>query len=210
VTDTRRRVHNLVRVAFAVTTVVAMAWQFASLHVRGLGNAGNFFSFFTIQSNILAALALVLLVVVRREERSAAFDSFRSAVTLFITITGVVFAVLLAGHAEDVQTAIPWVDFVVHKLTPVVVVADWLIDPPRHRLSLRAAATWLLYPLAWFAYTLIRGAGEHWYPYPFVNVDEHGYGHVLTMGVVLLVFFAAASAAFVVVGNRRGAVSAAA
>jgi hypothetical protein len=207
VSDARRRVHDLVRVAFAVTTVVAMTWQFASLHVRGVGSAGNFFSFFTIQSNILAALVLVLLAVVRRDERSPAFDSFRSAVTLFITITGVVFAVLLAGHAEDVQTAIPWVDFVVHKLTPAVVAADWLIDPPRHRLSLRAAALWLGYPLAWFAYTLARGASEHWYPYPFVNVDEHGYGQVFTTGLILLAFFAAASAAFVAVGNRRGAVS---
>ena len=45
--------------------------------------------------------------------------------------------VLLAGLQESLDTHIAWVDFTVHKLMPVVLVADWLIDPPRHRLPFR-------------------------------------------------------------------------
>ena len=97
----------------------------------------NFFSFFTIQTNLFAIAMLGLVVIVRPPERSVLFDAVRGAVTLYITITGVVFALLLAGLQESLDTHIAWVDFTVHKLMPVVLVADWLIDPPRHRLSFR-------------------------------------------------------------------------
>jgi hypothetical protein len=126
-------------------------------------------------------------------------------VTLYITTTGVVFAVLLAGLQESLDTHIAWVDFTVHKLMPVVLVADWLIDPPRHRLSFRIGLAWLLYPLAYLVYTLIRGAQVDWYPYPFLDVSRHGYGGVLLNCVVMLVGFVAAAEAFVYVGNRRAA-----
>ena len=34
-------------------------------------------------------------------------------------------------------------------------------------------------PVVWLVYTLVRGAFVDWYPYPFIDVDEHGYGVVL-------------------------------
>ena len=125
-----------------------MAYQFAWISDRPGFSAANFFSFFTIQSNILAAAMLALCVAVRREERDPPFDAVRVAVTLYIAITGVVFALLLAGLQEELQTTIPWVDFVVHKLVPLVLVVDWLLDPPMHRLSPRVAIAWLVYPTA--------------------------------------------------------------
>jgi hypothetical protein len=124
---------------------------------------------------------------------------------LYVAITGIVFAVLLAGHQEDLDTHIAWVDFVVHRLIPIVVVADWLMDPPRHRLPLRIAAAWLGYPVLWFAYTLIRGAGVDWYPYPFVDVTRIGYGGVAWRAAIMAVAFAGAAVAFAAVGNARSA-----
>jgi hypothetical protein len=75
-------------------------------------------------------------------------------------------------------------------------VIDWFLDPPRQRLGLKVAILWLAYPLLWFAYTLARGSVVHWYPYPFVDVSEHGYGRVLLNGVVFAVAFAAGAIAF--------------
>lgn len=194
---------NVLRIGFAVTAVVAMTYQFASTGDRTAFNTANFFSFFTIQSNIFAVVMLALAVVVRRDERTAGFDAVRGGVTLYIAITGVVFALLLSGLQEELQTTIPWVDFVVHKLIPIVVVADWLVDPPRHRLPLRVAGAWLAYPAAWLAYTLVRGEIVDWYPYPFVDVGELGYGGVLLRCVALLVGFVAAAVLFLLIGNRR-------
>jgi hypothetical protein len=79
---------------------------------------------------------------------------------------------------------------------PAVLVVDWLLDPPRHRLGFKVALAWLAYPLVWFAYTLIRGSVVDWYPYPFVDVSQHGYGRVLLNGLVFAVAFAAAAVVF--------------
>jgi hypothetical protein len=196
---------NVIRVAFALTSAIAMSYQFGWLWSRPNFDPGNFFSFFTIQSNILAVAILVLTAILRGEERTKLFDFVRGGVTLYIAITGVVFALLLSGQGEKLDTHLVWVNFVVHYLIPIVVVADWLIDPPRHRASRRIAVAWLGYPAAWFAFTLIRGASVHWYPYPFVDVSRHGYGGVALNAAVLLVAFAAAAVVFVLIGNRRGA-----
>jgi hypothetical protein len=193
---------NVARLAFASVAIVAMTYQFASLNGPGYAK-GNFFSFFTIQSNIIAVAALFLLVLVPGERRSPWFDGVRSAAVLYIAITGIVFALLLAGLQEELQTTIPWVDFVVHKLMPVVLVADWLVDPPRHRLPWWTVLAWLAYPFAWITYTLVRGEIVDWYPYPFVDVSKLGYGGVLGRSVGLTIGFAAAGAALLWLGNRR-------
>ena len=195
---------TLARLGFATLAVVAITYQFASLrHGLPTFNAGNFFSFFTIQTNVFAIAMLVLVVIVRPPERAILFDVIRGAITLYIAITGVVFAVLLAGLQESLDTHIAWVDFTVHKLIPIVLVADWLLDPPRHRLSFRIGASWLLYPFAYLVYTLIRGSNVGWYPYPFLDVSQHGYGRVLLNCVVMLIGIVAAVAGFIVIGNRR-------
>jgi hypothetical protein len=113
---------------------------------------------------------------------------------LYMAITGVVFALLLSGLQQELQTSLEWVNFVVHKLMPVVLVADWLIDPSRHRLPRWTVLAWLAYPLARLGYTLVRGEAVDWYPYPFVDVSELGYGGVLGRSVVLAIGFGLAGA----------------
>jgi len=96
------------------------------------------------------------------------------------------------------------VNFVVHQAMPVLLVADFLVEPPRHRLSFATALAWLAFPLLWFAYTLVRGAIVDWYPYPFVDVDRHGYDGVALNAVLLAVAMVAGAALLAWIGNRRG------
>lgn len=185
--------------------IVAMAYQFGHLYGNPGFSTGNYFSFFTIESNILAVVMLGLLVVVRGEERTPVFEALRGAVVLYMAITGIVFALLLSGLQEDLQTATAWVDFVVHKLLPIVLVADWVLDPPRRRLPLWVAAAWLSYPVVYVVYTLVRGPYVDWYPYPFLDASVHGYGGVAWRCVVLGLGFAAGAVLVAVVGNRMAA-----
>src|SRR5262249_53770080 len=120
-----------------------------------------------------------------------------------VAVTGVVFALLLQGLQEELQTTIPWVDTVVHRVMPLVLVVDWFVEGPRHRLPRWAALAWLGCLGAWLADTLVRGAVVDWYPYPFVDVTAHGYGGVALRCAGLLVAFAAAAAGFLWLGNRR-------
>ncbi len=198
------RLHDALRIAFAVLAAVAITYQLARLqgHPTFRGE-GNFFSFFTIQSNILAATMLVLTAIVPRDDRTRLFEIVRGAATFSIAITGVVFALLLSGLQEQLDTHNAFANAVVHYVVPAAAVVDWLLDPPRLRLGAKAALAWLAYPLVWFGYTLVRGAAVDWYPYPFVDVHEHGYGGVFLRGVAFLAAFAAGALAFARLARRR-------
>jgi amino acid transporter len=89
---------------------------------------------------------------------------------------------------------------------PVVMLADWILDPPRKGIDRTTALWWLAYPLAYAAYTLIRGplAGD-FYPYPFINPEQEGYGQVAVNCLGLTVVLAVLALAVAWLGNvRRG------
>ena len=174
------------RLAFAALVVAAIVVQMLDAAARGVLNPFNFFSYFTIQSNLIGVAAFVAAAVAWRPTRSRALDLVRGAAVVYLTVTFVVFAILLSG--TDVDTAIPWVDTVVHRVFPVVVIADWLLDPPAVRITFRQSLVWLVYPLAWVGYTLLRGVVVDWYPYPFLNPANGGYGTVAVYVVAILLF----------------------
>ena len=86
------------------------------------------------------------------------------------------FVVIFLLSGIDVQLQLVWVDVVLHKIFPIIVVADWILDPPTTRLSVRDGLLWLAFPLAWTGVTLVRGALDGWYPYPFLDPANGGYG----------------------------------
>lgn len=167
---------NLVRVISALAAIFAMGYQlYDMIENRPEAPVSNFFSFFTIQSNIFAAVILLVSVQRDRQGRSSpTFDLLRGAATVYMTTTGVVYGVLLSGYQEELQTTTNWVDTVVHKIMPLVMIADWLIAPPRSRIVFPRAFKWLIYPMLYLVYSLIRGPIVDWYPYPFLDPDEAG------------------------------------
>ena len=120
---------------------------------------------------------------------------------MYLSVTFIVVIVLLSN--VDVGLQLPWVDVVLHKIFPVVVVADWLLDPPHQRLDIRDTIYWLVYPLIWTVFTIARGAVDGWYPYPFLDPANGGYGSVAITIVGVLVGFLVLSALFVALGNAR-------
>lgn len=197
------------RVGFGVLTLVAIAAQALDAQSRGVFNVANFFSYFTIQSNLIACGVFLIGAARWRTPTSARWELVRGQAVLVMTVTFVVFALLLSG--TDVDVALPWVNSVVHQVMPIAVIVDWLIDPPQHRLAFARSLRWLAYPLVWTAYTLIRGAVTGWYPYPFLDPANGGYGTVALYIVAILAFGAALSGAIAWIGTqldgRRGALA---
>jgi hypothetical protein len=149
--------------------------------VQGTGSVANFFSFFTVESNVLAVVVLVGGAVLTGCPRG--WPYFRGAVTLYLAITGIVYALLLSD--VDVQLSAQWVNSALHQILPLFLLADWILFPPWPRASYRKALGWLAFPLAYVAYSLIRGPVVDWYPYPFLDPRPHGYLHVLWMSVLI-------------------------
>jgi hypothetical protein len=170
---------RILRVAIAVLGAAALVTSL----LTSSGTAANFFSFFTVESNILAVV--VLLGGGLADARSERWAFFRGAVTLYMVITGIVYAALLSN--VDVQLTAPWTNAVLHQVVPIALLLDWLFLPPWTRASWRKALSWLLFPLAYAAYSLLRGPVADWYPYPFLDPRPSGYDHVVGYAVVLAI-----------------------
>lgn len=163
------------RIAFAALGIVAIISQLVNVWDLP-NNPGNFFSFFTIESNLLAVVVL-LYGVIRPGivGRSHTLDLVRGAAVLYMSVTGLVYGVLLSGYQEELQTTLPWVDTALHRVLPLVMIVDWIIDPPDNRLTWREAVPrWVVFPVVYLVYSLIRGPIVDWYPYPFLNPDQVG------------------------------------
>jgi hypothetical protein len=76
-------------------------------------------------------------------------------------------------------------DKLLHIAVPVLALLGWIVFGPRQRVAPRDVGTFLIVPLIWLAYTLVRGMIVHWYPYPFLNVDQHGYAFVSAVALAL-------------------------
>src|SRR5690606_27490606 len=125
---------SLLRIGFGLLILVAVAVQL--MHTIQLDRSVvNFFSFFTIESNLLAAFVLLVVgfgaLAGAKAHRTFAF--LRGAATLYMVITGIVFALLLAGLEQRLQITIPWVNTVLHYIMPVVMLVDWLLFPPKFK-----------------------------------------------------------------------------
>jgi len=193
---------RVVRAATALVAIAAIVIQAQTLADAGSLDLINFLSFFTIQSNVIGIVVLLLLAARSPGARPFWLESLRGAATVYLTVTFVVVLLLLQN--VDVGLQLAWVDFVLHKLTPVVLMADWLLDPPTVRLIGRAALSWLAYPLVWLAYTMVRGAIAGWYPYPFLDPAHGGYGQVTVTVLVILAASAVLCLAVAWLGSRLG------
>lgn len=182
---TGRAVGTSLRLLMAAAVVAAIVTQLAN--TISVGNSMvNFFSFFTIQSNIIGAVAITTAALAGPVARSSVWLSqLRGAATLYMGITGMIFSLLLSG--ADVQTPIPWVNSVLHYVFPLFIVIDWLVDRSVRPLSFRQGLVFLVYPVAYGAYSLIRGPIADWYPYPFLDPRTSGYLYVAVMMVFVAV-----------------------
>lgn len=192
------------RLGFVGLVLVAIIAQAAVLADVGAFDPTRFFAFFTIQSNLIGVAAFLWLLVVGQRRRSRGLEVLRGAAAVYLTVTFFVVIVLLSG--VDVQLQLVWVDVVLHKVFPVIVVLDWILDPPMHRLRARDLVTWLIYPLVWTVLTVVRGALDGWYPYPFLDPVNGGYGQVALVVVAVLVGFIAISTTVLAIGNARARV----
>ncbi len=98
-------------------------------------------------------------------KRPTWWDDLRGAATLYMVATGIVYNTLLLD--VDVGNLATWVNNVTHRIIPLVMLADWLIAPPRDRIGRRTTLLWLAFPILYCVYSLIRGLFVDFYPYPF-------------------------------------------
>ncbi|MEU6481222.1 Pr6Pr family membrane protein [Streptomyces sp. NPDC047017] len=174
-------------------------------------------SHFAIQSTI--ALIPVLVLSARRAwtARRPVPAALTGATVLYVTISALIHHVLLTETSPALSiTGAPgthplWQSTaarLLHTVIPLAALLDWLLLTTPARLHLRQAAPWLLYPLAYLAFSLARGAflpptAPDRYLYAFLDVTQHGYKHVLGNALLLGLSFYALALLLIALDHTR-------
>lgn len=205
------RVKTLFLLALTVAGLMALTIQFdyavANTSIPVAERIIRFFSFFTIQSNLLVTVCAAYLLI-KPDSKAGLFFStakVQSALTVYIVVVGLVYNIVL----RKLYYLVGWgrlANELLHVFIPIVFVIYWIIFVPKKQITWNVFP-WLIYPLAYGIYVLIRGAFVDYYPYPFLNVLKIGYPMVTVSFGVLLILFLLISLALVAIGKlllKRG------
>ncbi|MGI8576953.1 MAG: Pr6Pr family membrane protein [Nocardioidaceae bacterium] len=133
----------------------------------------RFFSYFTVQSNILVIItALSLVLVAERDGRL--WRVLRLDAMVGITVTLIVYHFALAPLL-DLRGVSKLTDTGFHYVTPILAILGWLAFGPRPRFDVATLWWSLVWPALYFLYSIVHGENSGWYPYPFIDVGLHGY-----------------------------------
>ncbi|WP_082112092.1 Pr6Pr family membrane protein [Pseudomonas frederiksbergensis] len=144
-----------------------------------LGGLVNFLSFFTVLTNTLAAVVLTWELTQRESavRRWFLLPAVRSGIAVSIALVGLAYNLLLR-HLWQPQGWQFIADELLHDVMPVLFIIYWGLWVPKGTLRLAHIGLWMIYPLVYFAYILLRGDLLAAYPYPFIDVASLGYPQV--------------------------------
>ncbi|WP_051427482.1 Pr6Pr family membrane protein [Arthrobacter sp. H20] len=132
----------------------------------------NFFSYFTILSNILVLAINADLARNPSGRSSTLWRVLRLNAVVNISVTGLI-AFTLLRRLPEVQALVGLgrlSDTLLHYVVPILTVLGWLLFGPRPRFTIQTVWLSLTFPAVGLVYTLIRGAMVTWYQYPFVDL----------------------------------------
>ncbi|MEP6734899.1 MAG: Pr6Pr family membrane protein [Chryseolinea sp.] len=190
---------------FAVITWFALITQYILMvenrSTSMLETTVRFFSFFTILTNALVAIYFTCLALPENNRpKVIAADGTLTAVTVYITMVGSVYQILLR-HIWEPHGMQLVVDELLHSIVPVLVVIFWYLYESKARIEYSQMLKWGIYPLAYLFYILIRGHFSGFYPYHFIDVTKLGLEKTLITSVILLLIFFAVSSTFIFAGR---------
>ncbi len=155
----------------------------------------NFLSYFTILANIMAAITLTVAALGAGGSRVLGFftlPTVQTGIAVYVTVTGLAYLIVLRTIWDPEGWAFV-ADAILHYVMPLLYIGFWLLFVTKGTLRFGDIVGFLGFPVLYVAYSLVRGPIIHWYPYPFLDVGDAGFGHVA-------INVAAMGAAFALVG----------
>ncbi|RZL44730.1 MAG: hypothetical protein EOP00_19175 [Pedobacter sp.] len=174
------------------TLIATTAWFAVILQLVIMKDSAiNFFSYFTILSNLLVALTLTITIAVPNSKigELCLLPKTKSAIALYILIVGLIYNLVLRGIWEPKGWQLV-ADNLLHVVVPIAYVVYWIIFTPKNTLNWKEGISWSYFPMIYLIYSLVRGHFVNWYPYPFLNVTQFGLPQVLLNAIFVLITFA--------------------
>ena len=187
--------------------IAAAAWiglfvQFADLHRvnSAVSSLWVMFAFFTITTNVLAAVVFSFIAIDRGGLRA---EWIVAGTVLSIVLVGVIYALLLRG-ALELSGGSALVDTLLHDVTPACAPLFWILFAPKGQLAWRDPLLWAIYPLAYLVYGIGRGLATGKYAYPFLNVLTLGWSRTALNAFYIAIAFMMCGYAMVWIDRRIG------
>jgi hypothetical protein len=160
-----------------------------------------YFSFFTILSNLLVALAFTAPLLPGNRLAFFRRPAVRTAIAVYILVVSAIFILLLRKLYHPAGLGY-YINILLDYANPPLYLADWLIFVPKRQLRFTDIPAMLVFPLLFAAWTLAHGAFSGWYPYPFLDVETFGYQRVFINIGFLAALFAGLAAIFTAAGRK--------
>ena len=202
-----RRTFGALRLIAGAAVLTAVVTQIADQLAAAAFVPAQYFSYFTVQSSLVNVVVLFVggWLALRRRRDPELFTAVRMATVAYAGVTCVVYNALLRGLPVDGHVGPSWPGELLHVWVPIFIVVEWLLAPGRATLGWGRIGSAVVYPLAWLAFTLVRGVLTGWYPYPFLNPDGPD-GPVSVIAYVVAISAFIIGVAFVAVAiSRAGA-----
>ncbi len=204
--------------------VFALVWRILGFVITTTGltflfvspNAPQMWVYFTIQTNIFAAILFAILIIKTaiqiktdgtKGNPANIHPVLHIGIVFFITITMVVYWTMLSWQAFSMGNGEPNPlgligSYIVHGLAPLWLLVDFILFVPHSKINYRSAIWWLIYPIAYTLFVLAHAAifGEFLngsrFPYFFMDIDKLGWA-CLPIAIGMYAFFYALGLLFV-------------
>lgn len=191
-----------------ITAWFALIFQFY-LHINsGAASSGElvirFFSYFTIDSNLLVAICVTSIFLVPQTTLGSFFNrpSVITAIAVYITVVALIYnTVLRFLWILNGWSAV--LNELLHVVIPILFLIYWIFLTSKNQLKWTDVWNWLSFPLIYIFFVLIRGSYLNFYPYPFLNIAELGLQKVILNCIFITFLFLILFFAFVYIGRRQ-------
>lgn len=149
-----------------------------------------YFSYFTVLSNYLAALAITIPFFFPDSRVGLLLSEpiTLSGLLIYIVLVGILYPILLADRWNP-QGARKFSVILSHYVVPPLFLIYWLLYVPKGTLPLNAPFLWVIFPTLYALGILVRGSVTNIYPYPFMDISEKGLPEVLIKSTSMIGLF---------------------
>lgn len=166
--------------------------------LAGLG----IFRYFTLLSNLLVVIYFWILFSLNKLDNKNSFKRWLGAVTVYITITFIVFFLFLQPTYTPVGFA-KASSILCHYVTPVLTIGFMIYYQKDYKFNFKDILYWIVFPIVYVVFVLVYGGFTGDYFYPFLQLNYLGVTKFILNFIGLLVFFSFLSFGIVLLTKHK-------
>lgn len=146
----------------------------------------RFLSYFTILSNLLITIFFTIMVLKPDGKGFWHKPGTLTALAAIMTFVGIIYHITLRPiwNPEGLDLITSEIH---HTLVPLGTILFWYLYETKGVAPFSNLLKWLLYPVIYIVYVLIRGTFSDFYPYYFLDISTNGLDKVLINAMALFV-----------------------